>query len=116
MVAGWMKNNLYGSWCLSNKTCMQVVNNVLLTATTAETAAIAHWLHPTTLMELNWINTFETDARKAYAWASGVEQKVVALVSKLGAYCGSNSTCQKLASEAVNEGLEIDGKAISSIL
>ena len=35
---------------------MDVVNNVLATATVAETAAVKNYLHPNSLMQLNWID------------------------------------------------------------
>jgi hypothetical protein len=119
MVNKWLASGKYGTWCAKNKTCMDVIHTALQHATAAETAAVVKWLHtptPSSLMQLNWIDTFEADVKKAEVYITGEAAKFTSLVKKLGVSCGGNQICQELASAAINEGVKIENEVVSGWL
>jgi hypothetical protein len=119
MVNQWMTTGKHGQWCASNKICTEAVQKALTTANTKEAAAMQHWLHPSALMNLNWMDDFRKEAAKVKAAAEAEAAKVKAAaaadwtkvstdLSVAGQKCGTNPICQELASYGVNVNHHID--------
>jgi hypothetical protein len=102
---------------------MDAVNKALTTADAEEKTLVNHWLHPSALQNLGWLDEIKAEAAKAKAALEADAKKAEVVAKKdwhtvstdlmlAGQKCGTNQICQELATYGINASEKLEAKTV----